>query len=337
MKSKLFCLLFLTFRCCASQDDENSIVFRVEDLEKEEMVHAIESNKEIKTEINVSGYLYNQTKKISAFGISELMRIAVCICAVTCMRPIVLRHNPIQDQYPYAAQWYDDLSIKYPAAHFDQKQFLGNCSYGWSAINNSILIDSNEAQRINSVYERKYKGNNFSRNHQKYMASNEWIILHEAGHIEHEDWIKGLIIPRVIGFGLESLYQMYHSKFDINPVDRSLSVKIGISGSMFLTHLILYQIHSRYLEVQADEFANQHADDNALIGARDYLKYCIDSDQQEYSKAVNNHELIAYFIKNKKIPLLHDSHPSFESRIEAIDNEIKNRFLQKTDMCIEDF
>ena len=130
---------------------------------------------------------------------------------------------------------------------------------------------------------------------------------------------------------------MYHSKFDINPADRSLYVKIGISGSMFLMHRILYQIYSRYLEVQADEFANQHADYNALIGGKDFFKYYIDYDQQEYVKAVNNHEVIAYFIENQKIPLLHDSHPSPEFRMQAIDNEIKNRFLQKTDTRIEEF
>lgn len=310
---------------------------KVEDLVKEEIVQGIQLHQEIKPGINVSGYLYNQTKKISSFGVCELVRAAVCICAFTGMRPILLRHNPIQDQYPYAAQWYNDLSIKYPVAHLEQKQFLGNSSYGWIATKNSILIDSNEAKRINIVYEKKCKGNNLSKNQQEYMATNEWIVLHEAGHIEHKDAIKSLIIPRIIGFGLESLYQMYHSKLGINPADRNLYVKIGISGSMLLTHHILYQSYSRYLEVQADEFANQHADHNALIGAKNHLKYCIDSDEQEYIKTVNNYEIIAYFIKNQKIPLLHDSHPSFESRIQVIDNEIKKRFLQETDRCIENF
>lgn len=57
-------------------------------------------------------------------------------------------------KYPDAQKWYDAMHLKYPQAHFDQKQFL-QTSYTQTPAFYNIYFSHDSLQQINTIYKKK--------------------------------------------------------------------------------------------------------------------------------------------------------------------------------------
>lgn len=203
----------------------------------------------------------------------------------------------VKNKFPVAQAWYDALAQKYPAAHLDQKQFVQKPklslipdaladfakSCNWSSNHDYIYFKDTDLGTITTLYQKVLDGYPLHPKEQLTLASKEFMILHEAGHIEHDDakdimiTIFGLLFL-THGTQLENAMKK-ETPEDYNLIEIDLSKynidytikKLTIPGIMtipqavaFMTGLIAML---RYQESRADKFAYTMADDNTLKGA----------------------------------------------------------------------
>lgn len=153
--------------------------------------------------------------------------------------------------YPNAVQFFDDMKQKYP----DLKPV-------------SILILQGPMADEDTIYfpmawiEELQKGNKF------YRQATEWIILHEVGHIMHNDMTKRTISLLAIWGGYFAMNQeLNNSNYDtIRTVKKMCltSMCVGLAG-------LLYSMATA--EYLADDYAMQHCDNpEAWIAAYEFLE-----------------------------------------------------------------
>jgi Zn-dependent protease with chaperone function len=203
----------------------------------------------------------------------------------------------VKNKYPVAQAWYDMLAEKYPAAHLNQKQFVQtpkislipdqltnfakSCS--WSSNHDHIYFTDADLGEITFLYQKMLDGYPLHEDEQLALARKEFIILHEAGHIEHDD-AKDLLITIFALFAtIEGIEYVLHDTTEPSITSRevpkdytvvpmwpfeSMTTVPGIAttaqGITFMTGLIAM---IRYQESRADKFACKIADENALKGA----------------------------------------------------------------------
>lgn len=187
--------------------------------------------------------------------------------------------------YPKSVAYFEKLRQKYSALH-----------------NIPIILWDGPCADADTIYfsikwiEKLEKGNKF------YLDATEWILLHEAGHIHHNDMAKeGLINFGMIFSYYYCIYQAFlhyawnnaYQSFMINskvfkPTHQAFQVAVenklkktcedhnnkfymgAAIGVSFLTIKFLYLNATR--EYAADDFAMQHCDNpEAWIAAYEFL------------------------------------------------------------------
>jgi len=309
----LLCLLFFPFNNYASES---------QDKDEYKNTQALKTMKWIKDNgINLTAgsaaYLAARACKLSTFGkiYSTLLTYGVTDVATS-------KNDLVGKCLPHAQTWYNELHKKYPAANFNKIPF--KVDDRWAADHKSIHCDLSDIDYINDIYQKKYNGEKISEDEQEIISESEWVALHEAGHIKNNDIITSTVVKIGIGIGLESLFHAYNKKMNIDAATRSLPKRIGFFIPMFFGTAYLASSYSQYYEKRADAFANQHADDNALIAGKKYLKQDNTLLKEcEAMKATPSPK------SEKMVQELFSTHPSIESRIQSIDNEIIRRAAQK--------
>ncbi len=228
----------------------------------------------------------------------------------------------VEENYPYAQRWYNDLAKQHPTADLSQHKFLkSNVSAVDSTIGNvtkevckalphRIFFPEEDLKNINLLYKKQIDGQQLTTDEQLQLGEAQWTLFHEAGHLKNNDLTQGPLIFAATAMVVEAGYQMCKHKI-IRPTSWPLYlglhavVYIGMMGSQD----VLYNNYSRYREARADKFANKYSDDNALLGG----KISLEKNEKIVSDAI---------IKSR---YAFASHPTHESRIQAIDKEIIRR------------
>lgn len=196
----------------------------------------------------------------------------------------------VANKFPVAQAWYDALAQKYPAAHLDQKQFVQkpkhslipnqladfakSCS--WSSNHDYIYFEDTTLAGITFLYQKVLDGYPLNEKEQLILASLEFVLLHEAGHIEHDDakdimiTIFGLLFL-THGTQLESAIKK-EAPEDFALINQwPLKSETTIPGVLALPEAATFMAGLiamlRYQESRADKFAYTIADNNALKGA----------------------------------------------------------------------
>ncbi len=197
----------------------------------------------------------------------------------------------VKNKFPVAQAWYDQLTQKYPAAYLNHKQFVQTPQFslipdalakfvescGWSSSHDHIYFKETDLTEITFLYQKVLDGYPLHELEQLALARHEFILLHEAGHIEHND-AKDLLITigglLLLSHGLidtskdEPTKDLSLINFSINNYNiRCLTIPGVVqtmSGAAFIAGLFAML---RYQESRADKFACDIADANTLKGA----------------------------------------------------------------------
>lgn len=273
----------------------------------------------------------------------------------------------VKHSFPYAQMWYDEMTIKYPAAHLDTKRFL-QADYGipkedavWSALYNSIHCPQADLAYIDAMYKKKMNGEPWTDD--EIMTSNaiEWLLLHEAGHVELNYSLNDLYLGIGLYATFETMKMLYTESTDEaskKAVEKALSGYISHDRThQFLTSSAMWMRYVamtfpelfamgciklawvRDQEAQADNFANTHAAMDALPGGIgffqrliDWYKDTIEATKNELEQDPTSLSFLSYFnmtadeFARKVIYFGNDYlHPNPESRVQAIRDEIERR------------
>lgn len=215
----------------------------------------------------------------------------------------------------FSHRWYKDLSRKYPKAHFDQRQLLSaeDLSNVFVAKDSSFVIDSFSLEEIGRMHDNKITQKPRSSHEVSDLAFAEWLMLREAGHVHFQDCSQRVYSSIGILMAIEGLYQgaKYASKPSLMR-HKSIPVRgmfhVGLCASMAYLNYLIGNAYGKFTERKADDFANTLADEETLrlsIG-------CLQRIQELYG------------------PVPADAtFPSYQSRIDAIQQELDRRAQQK--------
>lgn len=202
----------------------------------------------------------------------------------------------VQNKYPIAQDWYAAMTAKYPAAHFETKQFLQSPKYGvlprirkncnWTSNFKHIYFPEESLKEITYLYKKVIDGYPLTDLEKLALARQEFVLLHEAGHIEHNDSrdiilsiialfavthgaayvCEQMLCPILSHIPLDAYFN--RSDYFIND-NRRLETKIAfaakpVAALTFIASLITLL---REKERQADKFAYRLADSETLKAA----------------------------------------------------------------------
>jgi len=224
----------------------------------------------------VHAYAFELTPQKQA-AIVNVSVFSVLIAYITSIQYAVTTYLPTEEflvktDYPVAQAWYDAMVLKYPQANFDQKLFLqtmrqANKKYiSWCSTFNQIYFPQDALQEIECLYQKKLNGEILTDEEALILGKQEFILLHEAGHIVHGDMAKtfmNVIGAFAITEGVRALYQ------ESNPSHQ-------FSWKDFYIELVawstLTNIPTRFQESAADAFAYGIADMNTLHGGISFFE-----------------------------------------------------------------
>jgi len=202
----------------------------------------------------------------------------------------------VKTVYPFAQQWYDDMTVKYPIAHLDTKSFkIAPVNHSFESSINEILFPVACLKDINVIYEKYLNQETLEEFETLFLYRIEFLLLHEAAHIEHNDLIKRLISPIVMYLGAETIITFIGSSFHVDNIDwirtkienQDLSSSTSTTAYLVATGLYLSYVgkvttnlfselfnapYIRNQEEAADDFALQHGDTNSLKGALQFFQ-----------------------------------------------------------------
>ena len=146
----------------------------------------------------------------------------------------------------------------------------------WCSTFNHIYFPQDSLKDIDRIYKNKIDGVQLSYEDQLLLSKEEFILLHEAGHIEHSDiWSRlGFL---VVAFGsLEALraagLQHILGKDHLTSRnDHEMNMNLAILQYLFLFPGVVNML-SRYHERNADEFSYSQADNEALVGGISFFE-----------------------------------------------------------------
>ncbi|MDP3787702.1 MAG: M48 family metalloprotease [Candidatus Chromulinivorax sp.] len=204
---------------------------------------------------------------------------------------LVQEEHLVKTDYPYAQLWYDELARKYPDAHLESKLFLQTMrgvpkkSVSWCSSFRHIYFPQDDLQSINYSYARKFLAlDDYDEIDDLILAEQEFILLHEAGHIEHNDAAKRCMVfarmavaAQIMEYGLQIYFQdpmsVYPSLADL---EQAVAKRDFISNCNWSAKVMAIMVGCIYLsrtqECAADDFACEIADDQALKGGISFFE-----------------------------------------------------------------
>lgn len=273
----------------------------------------------------------------------------------------------VSHSYPHAQLWYEEMIIKYPQAHLDKKNFL-HMRYGisiekisWGVGGNNIYASQVDLIYLESVYSKKINGQELSSQELDFLYLTEWALLHEAGHAELNYSLHAAVLALGCFTTLE-IIKMVHKESTDDACEKSIKSIVAtcfaddviknyiVSAAMWMRYGamnclqglslgVLTTLWVRDQEMQADNFANQHAATDCLPIAIRFFEYFADQYQPSIDRIVEELKEdadfmseLAYFdidiidlIKSVTYFGKDPMHPSFDYRIQSIRDEIERR------------
>lgn len=237
---------------------------------------------------------------------------------------LVQEEHLVEKDYPFAQLWYKAMSEKYPQAHLEQKLFLQTWRnfpkkyMQWCSTFHHIYCSTKDLQEINDIYKKivenkentPHNNNAITQEEELILAKYEFILLHEAGHIEHNDIAIRILTNFAMITSLHAavaLYKELTNEYFYKSLEQQSSENIAFfncinnfigfelfsegelgtkySIEMELFHRIVmiecYQqvgnfltsmAVSRYQETNADAFAAKNANISALYGGISFFE-----------------------------------------------------------------
>ena len=106
----------------------------------------------------------------------------------------------VKADYPHAQAWYNEMAKKHPTAHLNDKLFLQTMRgvpsryMSWCSTFNQIYFPQEALKDIDNLYRKKtIDGHPLTDKEILIMGMQEFVLLHEAGHIEHDDMTNRLL------------------------------------------------------------------------------------------------------------------------------------------------
>lgn len=107
----------------------------------------------------------------------------------------------VSNKFEAAQAWYDSITIKYPQANLDKIIFIQTPKSGpiadalagfakkcsWTSSTNHIYMTKDTLKEINFLYKKVLDGYTLDDKEIGKLAGHEFTILHQAGHIKHND------------------------------------------------------------------------------------------------------------------------------------------------------
>jgi len=273
----------------------------------------------------------------------------------------------VQYSYPYAQLWYEDMIVQYPQAHLDTKRFL-QIEHGtsaeqivWSMSCNNIYCPQVDLAYINDAYKKKIDGEELDDTTIKTLYMCEWLLLHEAGHVELNYHLNKMFLTIGVVATFEFIKMLYKESTDdacnksiesffsayitTDATNKSLTNAVMWMRYIVMTYSELITIGCIQLmwvrdqESQADSFANKHADTHSLPGAISFFEYILSLNQDNIEALTHEIEadedamsLLSYFnttaqdFADEFINFITDPlHPSVNNRIQSVRDEIEHR------------
>ena len=198
---------------------------------------------------------------------------------------LVQEKHLVKTDFPYAQAWYDNLVLKYPTAHLDQKLFLQT----WRNVDSkyiqhlswfkNIYFPQDSLETINTLYKKVVDEQQLTQEEQLSLGKEEFLLLHEAAHIEHQDVAARCYAMTGIFAGLTGVAQLHTScgsedtvisflekSFNIPKVGATVMHHYGMVVIGAIMYAMTFNTFAQTHEVAADKFACDLADMNALQG-----------------------------------------------------------------------
>jgi len=250
----------------------------------------------------------------------------------------------VKNEFPHAQAWYDYLTTKYPDAHFDSKLFLqkpknsliafflgkGADGCNWLSSTSHIYFSEEALKEISLIYKKVIDSYPLEEQEKDALARYEFALLHEAGHIEHNDasttiaTITGLfaalkgaeyIVPSLQKTSITNDPTDENKILDFPIQNKFYGIEIPIltlptavqttQGVVFITALVNLL---RQQSAQADKFAYQLADTDTLQRAltlfeNDEVDPLYDLENQTITPFVPTNSNIEHFIQTVVDPI----------------------------------
>ncbi|MBV8660524.1 MAG: M48 family metalloprotease [Candidatus Dependentiae bacterium] len=204
---------------------------------------------------------------------------------------LIQEKDLVKSKYPYAQAWYNDMAKKYSKAHLHQKLFLQRMHYvspkhiSWSSTFNQIYFPQDSLKDIDNLYRRKLSGEKLIDEEELTLSKEEFILLHEAAHIEHNDMSKriGSNIGLILAMNFLQMFILQNLEFknkeprDLNKLDLIKDFDFLVTDSLLsITKIIALFCASieiaRCQESAADKFAYELGDINSLHGGVSFFE-----------------------------------------------------------------
>lgn len=238
---------------------------------------------------------------------NSLFYIKIVIIVST---PLLLLANNspllVQDRYPGAQAWFNQMSEKYPQAHLKNVKFYvsdeessGQNQYYSGP--NAIYFPKESLEQLNRMFSSVQSGKTGQSIWNSFPEA-EYLLLHEAAHVLNKDNEKGaIVLPAAFltFLAINSSLSMATLSENIKTLP---SIALLTAGNVALiTGLYSYV---RFQEYKADQFANKQASTLALLaGFLRHLK--IHTDRHGF-----NLENINSWSTKLRDAFLDPSHPS---------------------------
>ncbi len=203
----------------------------------------------------------------------------------------------VDELYPHAQDWYNAIHAKYPQAHLDEKIFkIAPAHHSFESSITDILFPIKAIQDLNEIYKKQNNGDTLEEFETLFLYRLEFLLLHEAAHIEHNDLAKRTVSPIFMYMITETCAQYWlTSSFhadnikwiqeyidsknllsSINPTASIVAIGLYLSHIANITNNSFVHLcnvpYIRRQEQQADDFALEHGDINVLQGALQFFE-----------------------------------------------------------------
>lgn len=172
----------------------------------------------------------------------------------------------VTSKYPGAQTWYQAMAAKYPQAHLEKIQFGISDSYESGV--GIIYFPESRLKQMHAIFQGANL-RNLAAEKLALFAEDEYLLLHEAQHVLKSDVYRGhlattVTMCSVLGVALASMYRCKYKDADLVTgfATTACAAAVAYAG------LIMY---GRYQESRADDFANQHADAQALRAGKNWF------------------------------------------------------------------
>ncbi|MGZ6251263.1 MAG: M48 family metalloprotease [Candidatus Chromulinivorax sp.] len=271
------------------------------------------------------------------------------ICAITVGSYIAYNYNIpenfyVKNSHPYAQVWYDEMAIKYPQAHLQNKAFLSqrrgifNNDVSWESVYNNIYAHPGDLAFLHTIYRKKSQDLELSETELLFLHFCEFSLLHEAAHVNNQDSIKNvminlsLLITGEVASATCKSTSLYNPVINTDLFGRKCSLSDHLANFLVCIGIVKYM---RHVETQADQFAYTNAETIEILQAGKKLFENLDLIALAAKNEDNeDYELAQYIIAHPTLRscidfMIDPLHPRPCDRITASDNEINRRLATK--------